>query len=294
MGEEPKANMPCTKTFGNPCNNLASMVGCNPRQNMFSIVKIPVLRQNCNHVNASPEFANFEEIIEQAIASQRFDMPLRCLNDQMPADVQFKFRRSDKKLVPDIDVTVPLPCEMAPRGVEAAIFCKNVLDSRDKDQRIIGFDIGKVLALGSGKYPMSLRCQGDKVEVSVLTPLGISFVLSKRFTTDDFSDGWHLRLEGCKSLGESYFIRKRCLMHCAVDFKGNPTSGCINQSEGTGNTLKIECDVGLQVFDKLTLWNTNDFSPSDPIKDGLQINGWDSQFQVEIQDLLREGDLVQH
>merc|ERR1712110_187983 len=166
----------------------------------------------------------------------------------------------------------------------------------------------------NGNYPMSFRSHGDKVEVTVCTPIGINCVLSKRLptagTTDDFSDGWHIRFDICKSLGESS-ITKGLLMHCALDFKGNPTEGFINQSlredlaaghleNPTSNTLKFECDFGLKVFDKLTLWNTFDFFPADPINDKavfFPVRGWNSQCQVEIQDLLscdKFADLMQY
>lgn len=195
----------------------------------------------------------------------------------------FKLRADpyNAKVHPDIDVSVALPC--APSGVEAAIFCENALSVGN-----VGFDIEKV----SGKYPMSLRCQGDKVEVSVFTPLGINFVLSKSFT-DGYADGWHFRLEGCKSLGNSHFIKNRCLMHCAADYKSsddNKSSGNLGGGHG-GHTLKLEYDVGFKVFDQLTLWNTHDFFPTyeDTI---LPFNGWKTAVQVQTQDLLSCNNLV--
>merc|ERR1712046_316697 len=182
----------------------------------------------------------FGGAIKHAITRQRVHMPLNLLNDQVEADVQFKLKYDahDAELRPDIDVSVELPC--APSGVEAAIFCENALSVGNEDH-IIGFDIEKVV---SGKYPMSLRCQGDKVEVSVFTPLGINFVLSKSLFADsveDATEGWHFRLEGCKSLGNSHFIKNRCLMHCAADYKSPvDKSSKIIGNLGGDHTLKLE------------------------------------------------------
>merc|ERR1711998_5021 len=283
MGKEPRANMSCSTTSGNPCNNLASMVGYNPREKMVALLQ---------YDTADPSNWNngFDGTIKKAITTQRVHMPLNFLNDQVEAGVQFKLRADpdNAKLCPDIDVSVELPC--APSGVEAAIFCENALSVGTEDH-IIGFDIEKVM---SGKYPMSLRCQGDKVEVSVVTPLGINFVLSKSLTAKT-ADGWHFRLEGCKSLGNSHFIKNRCLMHCAADYKSSvddssddyKSSGNLGGDHGD-HTLKLECDVGFKVFDQLTLWNTNDFYPS---LNG-SIEGWKTAVQVETQDLLSCNNLV--
>merc|ERR1711998_737783 len=128
----------------------------------------------------SKKFARntIDDIIQQAIGQQEVDMPLSLLKNQVPADVKFKLVPTAERFVPDIDVSVALPYSLG--GVEAAIFCENAFTHEDRD---IGFDIDKM----NGKYPMSSRCQGDKVEVSVFTPLGINFTLSKSFTRKEWN-----------------------------------------------------------------------------------------------------------
>merc|ERR1712147_432569 len=106
MGKEPRANMSCSTTSGNPCNNLASMVGYNnPRDKMVALLQYDTA-DTSNWQNG------FEGTIKKAITTQRVHMPLNLLNDQVEAGVQFKLRddpENAKLLCPDIDVSVALP-----------------------------------------------------------------------------------------------------------------------------------------------------------------------------------------